>query len=35
MYYAEYEFNAYFLKFLLFFLVAKFGPTIWNSPKRL
>ena len=35
MYYAEYEFNVYFLKFLSFFFLAKFSPTIRNSPDRL
>ena len=35
MYYAEFEFSVYFLKLLSFFLLAKFGPTIWNSPNRL
>ena len=34
-YYPDYEFSVYFLKFLSFFLLAKFGPTIWNSPNRL
>ena len=35
MYYADYEFSVYLLIFLLFFLLAKIGPTIWNSPNRL
>ena len=29
------ELSVYFSKFLSFFLLAKFGPTIWNSPNRL
>ena len=35
MFYADYVFSVYFLKFLSFFLLVKFGPTIWNSPSRL
>ena len=35
MYYVDYEFSVYFLKFVSFFLLAKFSPTIWNSPNRL
>ena len=35
LYYADYEFSVYFVKFLSFFLLAKFGPTNWNSPNRL
>ena len=34
MYYANYKFSVDFLKFLSFFLSAKFGPTTWNSPFR-
>ena len=35
MYYVDYEFSVYFLKFLSFFFLAKFGPTIWNFQNRL
>ena len=35
MYYGDYEFSVYFLTFLSFFILAKSGPTIWNSPNRL
>ena len=34
MYYLDYELSVYFLKFLSFLLLAKFGPAIWNSLER-
>ena len=32
MYYADHEIQFLFFKILLLFLLAKFGPSIWNSP---
>ena len=35
VYYVDYEFSVYFVKFSSFFLSAKFGSIMSNSPNRL